>query len=116
MIVFSRAFANFNRRHTAGNEATIGQGYSIPYRASGTNRSNPAAKPPVKSTPNRDNKSRSTTKHIVKKEASMVQYNFNLNANAEACFRTRLAAVTLAGCVAVAAAVRGPTWAQPYAP
>lgn len=105
-----------SRRHTAGKEAKIGQGYSIPRRANGANRINSAAKPSVKRTPHRDNHSRITTKHIVKKEASMVRYNFNLNAKVEACFRFPLAAVTLAGCIAVAAAAQGPTWAQPYAP
>lgn len=101
------------RRHTAGNEAMTGQGCSISHRVSGANRSNSAAKPPVKSTLNRDTKSRSTTKHIVKKEVPMVQYNFNLKAAAETCFRAQLVAVTLAGCVAVAAA-GSPTWGQPY--
>ncbi len=46
----------------------------------------------------------------------MVQYSFNLNVAAEACIRYPLAAVTLAGCIAVAAAVRGPSGTQPYAP
>lgn len=45
----------------------------------------------------------------------MVRYHFNLKANVEACFRTQLAAVTLAGCLAVAAAVRDPIGVQPYA-
>jgi hypothetical protein len=94
----------------------IGQGYSIHYRASGTNRTNSAAKPPVKSSPNRDTNSRSNRNHNVKKEASMVRFNFNLKANAEACFRSRLTAVALSGCIAVAAAVHGPSGTQPYAP
>ncbi|MGY4829173.1 hypothetical protein ACVNIS_11390 [Sphaerotilaceae bacterium SBD11-9] len=93
-----------------------GQGYSIQHRVSGANRNNPAARPPVKSTLNRDTKSRSYSNHNVKKEVSMVRYNFNLNAKAEACFRNRLAAVTLSGCIAVAAAVHGPSGTQPYAP
>lgn len=70
----------------------------------------------MKSNPNRDNHSRTTNKHIVKKEAAMVRYHFNLKANVEACFRAQLVAVTLAGCLAVAAAVRDPIGVQPYAP
>lgn len=105
-----------HRRHTAGNEAMTGQSCSIPHRASGANRVKSANKPPVKSILNRDTRSQSTTKHIVKKEAFMVQYSFNLNVAAEACIRYPLAAVTLAGCIAVAAAVRGPSGTQPYAP
>ena len=101
------------RRHTAGQDAIIGQSHSIHYRASGTNRTTLATKPPVKSSPNRDTKSRSNVNHNVKKEVSMVR--FNLNANAEACFRNHLAAVVLSGCIAVAAAVHGPSGAQPYA-
>jgi len=92
-----------------------GQGYSIPYRASGTNRINSAAKPSVKSSPNRDTKSRSNRNHNAKKELSMGRFNFNLKANAEACFRAPLIAVALSGCIAVAAAVHGPSGAQPYA-
>lgn len=45
----------------------------------------------------------------------MVRFNFNLNAYAEACFRNQLAAVVLSGCIAVAAAVHGPSGTQPYA-
>lgn len=43
----------------------------------------------------------------------MVRFNFNLEA--KACFRTRLTAVALSGCIAVAAAVHGPSGTQPYA-
>lgn len=45
----------------------------------------------------------------------MVRFNFNLKATAEACFRNHLTAVTLSGCIAVAAAVHGPSGTQPYA-
>lgn len=45
----------------------------------------------------------------------MVRFNFNLKANAEACFRAQLIAVALSGCIAVAAAVHGPSGTQPYA-
>ncbi len=45
----------------------------------------------------------------------MVQLKFNLKANAEACFRNRIVAVALSGCIAVAAAVHGPSGTQPYA-
>jgi hypothetical protein len=93
----------------------IGQGYSIPYRASGGNRTNSAAKPPVKSSPNRDTNSRSNRNHKAKKGAPMGRFNFNLSANAEACFRSHLTAVALSGCIAVAAAVHGPSGTQPYA-
>lgn len=93
-----------------------GQSYSIHYRASGIKRNQPAAKPPVKSSPNRDIKSHSNRNHNVKKEVSMVKFKFNLNANVEACFRNQLTAVALSGCIAVAAAVHGPLGAQPYAP
>lgn len=92
----------------------IGQSYSIPYRASGTNRINLAGKLPVKSSPNRDTKSRSNRNHNAKKEVSMGRFNFNLKANAEACFRSHLTAAALSGCIAVAAAVHGPSGAQPY--
>lgn len=111
----NRNFATDCRRHTAGQDAMIGQGYSIPYRASGTNRTNSAGKPPVKSSPNRDTQSRSNHNHNAKKEVSMGRFNFNLNANAEACFRSHLTAVALSGCIAVAAAVHGPSGTQPYA-
>ena len=107
--------ATICRRHTAGQDAMIGQGYSIPYRVSGTNRTNLDAKPPVKSSPNRDTNSRSNRNHNAKKEAPMGRFNFNLNANAEACFRSQLTAVALSGCIAVAAAVHGPSGTQPYA-
>ena len=112
---FEKMLATIYRRHTAGQDAMIGQGYSIPYRASGTNRTNSAAKPPVKSSPNRDTKSRSNSNHNAKKEAPMGRFNFNLYANAEACFRSQLTAVALSGCIAVAAAVHGPSGTQPYA-
>jgi len=94
----------------------IGQSYSIPHRASGTNRTNSAGKPPVKSSPNRDTKSRSNRNHNAKKEVSMGRFNFNLKANVEACFRIPLTAVALSGCIVVAAAVHGPSGTQPYAP
>lgn len=103
------------RRHTAGQEAMIGQSYSINHRASGANRNISAEKPSVISTPNRDTTSRSNRNHNSKKEAPMVQFNFNLKANAEACFRNHLIAVALSGCIAVAAAVHGPSGTQPYA-
>lgn len=46
----------------------------------------------------------------------MVRFNFNLKARAEACFRTQLSAVALAGCLAVATADPGPfIGVQPYA-
>lgn len=45
----------------------------------------------------------------------MVRFNFHLNAYAEACFSNQLAAVVLSGCIAVAAAVHGPSGTQPYA-
>lgn len=45
----------------------------------------------------------------------MVRFNFNLKATAEVCFRNHLAAVALSGCIAVAAAVHGPSGTQPYA-
>lgn len=102
------------RRHTDGQDAMIGQSYSISYRESGTNRITLAAKPPVKSSPNRDTNSRSNRNHNEKKEATMGRFNFNLNAKAEACFRSHLTAVTLSGCIAVAAAVHGPSGTQPY--
>lgn len=69
----------------------------------------------MKSSPNRDTNSRSNRNHNAKKEVSMVRFNFNLKANAEACFRNHLSAVTLYGCVAVAAAAQVPSGAQPYA-
>lgn len=46
----------------------------------------------------------------------MAQFNFSLKANAEACFRNLKNAVTLSGCIAVAAAAHGPLGTQPYAP
>jgi hypothetical protein len=94
----------------------IGQSFSIRNRASSAYRANSAAKPPVTFTPNRDIKSRSNHNHNTKKEVPMVQFNFNLKANAEACFRTHLTAVALSGCIAVATAVHGPSGTQPYAP
>ena len=93
----------------------IGKGYSIPYRTSGTNSNYLAEKPSVKSSPNRDTKSRSNSNHNTKKEVLMSRFVFNLKANAEACFRGQLMAVALSGCIAVAAAVHGPSGAQPCA-
>jgi hypothetical protein len=104
------------RRHTAGQKAIIGQSYSIPHRASGVYRVNPAHKPSVQSTSNRDTKSQSSINHINKKEARMVKFKFDLNAKLEACFHTHLRAVALSGCIAVAAAAHGPSGTQPYAP
>ena len=43
----------------------------------------------------------------------MVEYNFSLNAKAGACFRTKIAAVTLC-LAAVATAGEAPNRGQPY--
>lgn len=45
----------------------------------------------------------------------MVRFNFNLKAKAGACFSVQRTAVALSGCIAVAAAVHGPSGTQPYA-
>jgi hypothetical protein len=94
-----------------------GQSFSIPHRESGANRNYSAARQSAKSTPSRDNHSRSNSNsnYIVKKEVNMVDYSFNLIANVEACFRTRLVAGALSACIAVAAAVGVPSGTQPYA-
>jgi hypothetical protein len=92
-----------------------GRGYSSLHHASGAKRKKPAAKPTVKSTPNRDTIA-NRKQHIVKKEVPMVRYHVNLNAHAEGSFRTKLAAVLLSASIAVAAADPGsPTGVQPYA-
>jgi hypothetical protein len=92
-----------------------GQSYRSKHRASGANQIGSAAKPSVISTPNRDTKSQSNRNYNSKKEFPMVQFKFNLKIHAEACFRSHLIAVALSGCIAVAAAVHGPSGTQPYA-
>ena len=89
----------------------MGQGHGTHYRASGTNHANPAAEPPVKSSPDRDTNSLGNRNRNVRKDASMVCLDINLKVNAETCFRSRLAAVALSGCMALTATVHGPNHA-----
>ncbi len=106
-------FAPF-RRYTAGTEARVQQSCSIPHHVNGANRNNSAAKP-TPTHPSDKHAQSTQQRHIVKKEAPMTHYQVKLDAKVEASFRTRLAALALSGCLAVATAV-GPTWTQPYAP